>query len=210
VLEKLQPLSETGLLLSATPALFNTVLWLTRTVDGKYSTMQQTPGLLLPWLYSAVCFLLMKLVASIVMIARASEYAKALSMDISEGDGKTMSITVNSASIATQGVLNLFGVALGIYFFIVIFSFYTELRNGVRSIYPVVGGQPGPAPGVVYPPGTTVIMGYNNAQGEGHVIAQQASYYQQQLEGVSVVQGSARKDVPPSYEKATSASASQY
>jgi hypothetical protein len=51
-------------------------------------------------------------------------------------------------------------------------------------------------------------MGYNNMHGDGQVIAQQANYYQQP-EGVSAVQGSVRKDVPPSYEKATSAPASQ-
>jgi hypothetical protein len=172
--------------------------------------MQETPALLLPYLYSAVCFLIMKFVASVVMIVKADVYAKALSMNISEGN-TTMIFTVDSASIVTQGVLNLVGVALGIYYFIVIYSFYTELRNGgSRSIYRAFGGQPGLAPGVIHPLGTTVIRGYNT-QGAGHVIAQQASYYQQQPdEGLPVAQGSVRKDVPPSYEKATSASASQY
>ena len=147
----------------------------------------------------------MKFVASLVMIARADEYAKAMSMTISTGD-ETMPITIDSTTIVIQGVYNLFQVALGIYYFLVIFSFYTELKNGVRSGFPTVGGVPGVAPGAVYPPGAVVAMGYD-AGGPGQVVVQ-TSYYQQPT-NAGVVNNPA-KEVSPSYEKATSTSASVY
>jgi hypothetical protein len=137
--------------------------------------MQETPAFLLPWLYSAVCFLVMKFMTSVVMIARADQYARVLPINISEVHATmfiTMFITVDLASIVTLGVLNLIGVALDIYFFIVVFNFYAELRNGVRSICPAVGSQPGLAPGAFNQPGTSAIRGYST-QGAGRAIAQQ-------------------------------------
>ncbi len=127
---------------------------------------QTSPGLLLPWLISLPLRILAQLAVTIVLFVKGGAYSETLQNNT---DGAVFLVGFDNKGIfMVQGGYILAQSLLFIYFFLVVYSLYIEMKNQL-AVRQQSSAQPSALLGAAYAPGSTnqgILMsfGVNNLE----------------------------------------------
>jgi hypothetical protein len=119
--------------------------------------------LLLPWLIFLPLRILAQLAVTIVFFVKGGDYAEAITEALEDNSGGSVSLDAfsgNEAMFMIQGGYILAQSLLFIYFFLVVYSLYIEMRNQLAARQQP--GQPLGFLGTAYAPGSTNQQGIQN------------------------------------------------